>query len=91
MPSLEDALPLVDRIAPEQAISREDALRCGTLGGAYLTFEEDKKGSIEEGKLADMAVLSADPLTCPEEDIKDILADTTIAGGEVVYEREPTT
>jgi len=76
-----------DRVAPEQAISREDALRCGTMGGAYLTFEEDSKGSIEEGKLADMAVLSADPLTCPEEDIRDIVAETTIVGGRVVYER----
>ena len=80
-----------DRIAPDQALSREEALRCGTMGGAYLTFEEDKKGSIEEGKLADMAVLSADLLTCPEEDIKDIVSDTTIVGGEVVYEREVST
>ena len=61
------------------------------MGGAYLTFEEDKKGSIEEGKLADMAVLSADLLTCPEEDIKDIVSDMTIVGGEVVYEREAST
>ena len=80
-----------DRIAPDQALSREEALRCGTMGGAYLTFEEDKKGSIEEGKLADMAVLSADLLTCPEEDIKDIVSDTTIVGGAVVYEREAST
>ena len=76
-----------DRIAPEQAISREEALRCGTMGGAYLTFEEDRKGSLEEGKLADMAVLSTDPLTCTEEEIKDIVADITIVGGKVVYER----
>ena len=80
-----------DRIAPDQALSREEALRCGTMGGAYLTFEEDKKGSIEEGKLADMAVLSTDLLTCPEEEIKDIVSDTTIVGGEVVYEREAST
>ena len=76
-----------DRIAPDQALSREDALRCGTMGGAHLTFEEDKKGSIEAGKLADMAVLSDDPLTCAEEVIKDITAETTIVGGKVVYER----
>lgn len=76
-----------DRIAPDQALSREDALRCATMGGAYLTFEEDKKGSIEAGKLADMAVLSDDPLTCAEENIKDIVAETTIVGGRVVYER----
>ena len=77
-----------DRIAPEQALSREDALRCGTMGGAYLTFEDDTKGSIEEGKLGDMAVLSDDPLTCAEEEIKDIVAKTTIVGGKTVYERE---
>lgn len=76
-----------DRIAPEQAISREEALRCATLGGAYLTFEEEKKGSIEPGKLGDVVILSDDPLSCPEEDIKDIVAQTTIVGGEVVYER----
>ena len=57
------------------------------MGGAHLTFEEDKKGSIEAGKLADMAVLSDDPLTCAEEVIKDITAETTIVGGKVVYER----
>jgi predicted amidohydrolase YtcJ len=76
-----------DRIAPNQALSREEALRCATMGGAYLTFEENEKGSIEDGKLADMAVLSADPLTCAEEDLKDIVAETTIVGGKVVYER----
>jgi predicted amidohydrolase YtcJ len=79
-----------DRVAPDQALNREDALRCGTMGGAYLTFEEDKKGSLEEGKLADMAVLSNDPLTCSEEAIKDIVAETTIVGGKVVYERNDT-
>ncbi len=77
-----------DAIAPDQALSREDALRCATNNGAWLTFEEDVKGSLEVGKLADMAVLSADPLTCAEDDIKDITAETTIVGGRVVYQRE---
>ena len=77
-----------DRIAPDQALSRDDALRCATMGGAHLTFEEDRKGSIEAGKLADMVMLSDDPLTCAEETIKDIVAETTIVGGRVVYERE---
>jgi hypothetical protein len=79
-----------DRIAPEQAVSREDALRCATIDGAWLSFEEDVKGSIEPGKLADMAVLSADPLSCPEDDIKDIVAETTIVGGRVVHQRDET-
>lgn len=77
-----------DRIAPDQALSREDALRSATIEGAWLSFEEDVKGSIEPGKLADMAVLSDDPLTCPEDDIKDIVAETTIVGGRVVYQRD---
>ncbi len=75
-------------IAPEQALTREEALRCATMGGAYLTFEEDLKGSLEPGKLADVAVLSQDPLTCPVEDLRDTVADTTIVGGEVVFDRE---
>ncbi len=51
------------RVAPRQAITRAEALRCATENGAYLTFDEDKKGTLEPGKLADLAVLSADPLT----------------------------
>jgi predicted amidohydrolase YtcJ len=50
-----------------------------------LTFQEDDKGSIGSGKLADIAILSADPLTCPEDEIKDIEAETTIVGGRIVY------
>ena len=52
-----------ERVAPEQALSCADALRCATNNGAYLTFDEDKKGSLEPGKFADLAVLSADPLS----------------------------
>ncbi len=77
-------------IAPSQKLSREDALRAATIEGAYLTFEESEKGSIETGKLADFAVLSADPLTVPEDDIKDIVANVTVVGGRVVYERDST-
>ena len=43
------------RVAPGEALSRADALRCATTNGAYLTFDEDKKGSLEPGKLADLA------------------------------------
>ena len=75
------------RIGGAQALSREEALRCATIEGAWLTFEEDVKGSLEVGKLADMAVLDRDPLSCPEDSIKDTLADITIVGGKVVYER----
>ena len=74
-------------IAPGQRLSREDALRAATINGAYLTFEEDEKGSLEAGKLADFACLSGDPLSVPEDDIKDIVAEFTVVDGEIVYER----
>jgi predicted amidohydrolase YtcJ len=76
-----------EQIAPEQCISREDALRAATINGAYLSMSENDRGTIEVGKLADFAVLSADPLTCPEDDLKDLTADMTVVGGRVVYEK----
>jgi predicted amidohydrolase YtcJ len=74
------------RIAPEQALTRADALRCATAHGAYVTFDEDKKGSLEVGKLADLAVLSDDPLIVSESAIPDITSLMTMVGGKVVYE-----
>jgi len=75
-----------ERVAPEQAISRAEALRCATMNGAYLTFDEDRKGSLEPGKLADLAVLSADPLNVAESELRDIGAVMTMVGGRIVYE-----
>ena len=75
-----------NRIAPQQALTRAEALRCATMGGAYLTFDEHKKGSLEVGKLADLAVLAADPLTVEEDKIADIQALLTLVGGRVVHE-----
>jgi predicted amidohydrolase YtcJ len=74
------------RVAPQQALSRADALRCATANGAYLTFDESKKGSLEVGKLADLAVLSADPLTVEEPKIAEIRSLMTMVGGRTVYE-----
>lgn len=71
---------------PEQAISRQEALRMWTLNGAYLSFEEGIKGSIEPGKLADLVVVSKDYLTCPVDEIKDIEALETVVDGRVVYQ-----
>ena len=72
-------------IAPEQKLSREQALRAATVDSAWLTFEEDKKGSIETGKYADLAVLSADPLTVEEDGLKDISSELTVVGGKIVW------
>ena len=74
------------RIAPEQAISRTEALRSATVDCAYITFDEGKKGSLEPGKLADLAVLSADPLSVEEAGLRDIAAAMTMVGGKAVYE-----
>src|SRR5262249_901048 len=75
-----------ERIAPEQAITRAEALRCSTASGAYLTFDEGKKGSLEPGKLADLAVLTADPLTVDDAGLRDISATMTMVGGKIVHE-----
>jgi adenine deaminase len=74
------------RVATEQALSRAEALRCATANGAYLTFDEDKKGSLQVGRFADLAVLSADPLTVAEPDIANIAARMTMVGGKIVHE-----
>jgi predicted amidohydrolase YtcJ len=59
-----------------------------TLAGAWLTFEEKLKGSIEPGKLADFVVITKDYLTVPEDEIKDIEALLTVVDGRVVYGNE---
>ena len=74
-------------VGPAQRLSRAEALRAATIEGAYVTFEEDEKGTIEPGKLADLVVLSDDPMTCAEIRIRDISAEMTIVGGRIVYDR----
>ncbi len=75
-------------IAPGQRISREDALRAMTTNGAFLTFDENERGSIELGKLADLVVLTDDYLTVPEDEIKDLKPVMTMVGGQFVYTAE---
>ena len=74
---------------PEQRITRMEALKMWTSNGAWLTFEEKEKGSIEAGKLADLAVLTKDYAKCPEDEIKDIEVLRTVVGGKVVYDKLP--
>jgi len=70
---------------PEQKLRRAQALRCYTLNCAYSAFEEDIKGSLAPGKLADITVLSQDIMTVPEDEILNTEVVYTIIGGEVVY------
>jgi predicted amidohydrolase YtcJ len=71
---------------PEQAVSREQALKMFTLWPAYAAFEERDKGTIEAGKLADFTVLSADIIKIPEPEILKTRTEMTIIGGEVVFQ-----
>ena len=72
---------------PEQILSREQALRLYTINNAWLTFEEEKKGSLEVGKLADFVVLNTDILTCPVDDVRKITVHETYLGGQKVYSK----
>ena len=67
-----------------------EALRLYTVNSAYQQFDEDRLGSIEEGKLADMVVLGRDILKVPHEEIIDIPIDMTLVDGKMVYIRETT-
>lgn len=72
---------------PEERVSVEEALRVYTVNAAFASFEEDVKGSIEVGKLADFAVLSHDPFVVKPEKIRDITVEMTIVGGKIVYSK----
>jgi hypothetical protein len=73
---------------PDQRMSRMEALKSYTMNNAYAAFEENVKGSLKVGKLADVTVLSKDILTIPEDDIPTAKADFTIVGGKVLYKRK---
>jgi predicted amidohydrolase YtcJ len=71
---------------PEQAVSREQALKMFTIWSAYAAFEENDKGSIEAGKLADFTVLSQNIMKIPEPEILKTRCIMTVIGGEIVYD-----
>jgi predicted amidohydrolase YtcJ len=72
---------------PEQRMSRMEALKSYTINGAYAAFQEQSRGSLEVGKLADMTVLSKDILTIPEDQILTAHVTYTIVGGKIAYRR----
>ena len=74
---------------PEEAPTREEALRMYTLGSAWFARDEDKRGSLVVGKLADLAVLSKDYMKAPLEDIGRIESLLTMVGGKIVYAAGP--
>src|SRR5437588_5727240 len=74
---------------PEEKVTREQALKMLTIWPAYAAFEENVRGSIEVGKLADLTVLSADIMNIPEMEILKTHCAMTVIGGEVVYEAAP--
>jgi predicted amidohydrolase YtcJ len=73
---------------PDQKLSRAEALQSWTLEGAYAAFEENQKGSLTPGKLADFVVLSKDILTVPPAEILKTSVVMTVLGGSVVWERK---
>jgi len=72
---------------PEQRITRQQAIRLYTVNNAYLTFQENQKGSLEKGKLADFIVIDRDILTCPVDEVKEIQVDATYLGGKLIYSK----
>lgn len=75
-------------VHPEQKVSREEALRMYTTGGAYRQFAEASRGSLEPGKLADLVVIDRDYLHCPEGEIRSIEPLMVIIGGHISYSRK---
>jgi predicted amidohydrolase YtcJ len=75
-------------IGAGERVSRLAALRMMTADAAWLHFDESRKGTLEVGKLGDLAVLDADYFTCPEEQIKSLRSVLTVVGGKVVHRAE---
>lgn len=76
-----------EAVGENQKISVLEAIRCYTINPAYAAFEENIKGSLEPGKLADMVIFERDILECSKEELKEMKVDMTILDGEMVYKR----
>lgn len=73
-------------VSPEQALTFEEALYAHTMGGAYADFAENKKGSLEPGKFADLAVWHDDPYSASMADLIELTIDLTMVGGKIVHQ-----
>ncbi|MEW6452063.1 MAG: amidohydrolase [Pseudomonadota bacterium] len=73
-------------VGEKQALSRIEALRCATANGAYISFDESKKGTLEAGKFADLAVLNSDPLTVEADKLSETTSLMTMVGGKIMHE-----
>ncbi|HLF92568.1 MAG TPA: amidohydrolase [Planctomycetota bacterium] len=73
---------------PEERLTRDQAIRLYTINNAVLTHEDEQKGSLEVGKLADLILVDRDPLNCPVNDLLDTSVLMTVVGGKIVYSAE---
>jgi len=80
--------PDIVKYQPDEVITREQALIAHTRSNAYILFMEDKIGTIEAGKYADLVVLNRDYMTVPVDEIRDLSPVMTMVAGEVVYRAE---
>lgn len=80
--------PLAEPFLPEEAMTVEEAIDAYTVEGAYASFDEDKKGRLKEGFLADFVILNEDIFTIEKSSIKDVTVAATYINGEVVYSKE---
>ena len=72
-------------VDPEQAVSIEEALQMHTINAAHALGEEDRRGSLESGKLADIAVLARDPREVPVDELPEVEVDAVVCNGKVAY------
>ena len=79
-------MPVTSSI-PARRLSRLEALRLYTIGSAYLSFDDDRLGTIEKGKLADLVVLSDDPLTASDDRLRKISSVLTFQAGKIVHRK----
>ena len=75
-----------DVCGPDERVDLTTAIRMHTINGAYASFDEDKKGSVEVGKLADLTLVSTDLRTVPVTELRDVPIEMTLVGGKVAYE-----